>query len=244
MAFTDSTGRQVLAVTGPGNSGGDQILVSGLGGTTPSPITVNWTTTNVTFPESYSVASGSSSCTLLNGLTGQTSPYTLPVVSSIVLPNGESYSFTYDSTYGKVSKITFPDGGYVRYVWGLNPLSQSTTANWTTMGYNGYSPDPVSCTIAFDTPAITDRYVSFNGTTEGEVLHQQFCYTTNWGAGSTPCTTPTLSGSYVWTSKTTVVTTTDSVTGQVDKTTYYCSRPLRNLRPIPYGGGLGDSNPN
>ena len=37
----------------------------------------------------------------------------------IDLPNGQKYTFQYESTYGKVAKITFPDGGYVRYVWGL-----------------------------------------------------------------------------------------------------------------------------
>lgn len=44
---------------------------------------------------------------------------TLPVVSSITLPNLTQYSFSYDSTYGTISKIVFPTGGYVRFVWGI-----------------------------------------------------------------------------------------------------------------------------
>lgn len=231
--FTDSTGRKVIAYTGPGNDG-DTISVSGLGGTTQKPITVHWATTNVTFPESYQVAAGSSACTLSNTLnwgvelSGYSVPtYSIPVMNSIVLPNNQSYSFTYDGTYGKVSKITFPDGGYVRYAWGLNKLSQSTISSWVipasdTNG-NYTAPEQVSCTVYFDTPAITDRYVSYDGSTE--VLHQHFAYGTSWSS----------QGSFVWTSKSTVVTTTDEVTGQASTTTYtYLSAPPDS---VPYGGG-------
>jgi YD repeat-containing protein len=44
---------------------------------------------------------------------------TLPVVSSIMLPDSTQYTFNYDSTYGTISKIEFPTGGYVRFVWGI-----------------------------------------------------------------------------------------------------------------------------
>jgi RHS repeat-associated protein len=42
---------------------------------------------------------------------------TLSVVNSITLPDSTQYLFTYDPTYGTISKITFPTGGYVRFVW-------------------------------------------------------------------------------------------------------------------------------
>jgi YD repeat-containing protein len=41
------------------------------------------------------------------------------VVSSITLPDSTQYAFTYDPTYGTISKIVFPTGGYVRFVWGI-----------------------------------------------------------------------------------------------------------------------------
>ena len=41
---------------------------------------------------------------------------TATAISSIVLPNGTSYSFTYDS-YGCLESVTLPDGGRISYVW-------------------------------------------------------------------------------------------------------------------------------
>jgi len=40
-------------------------------------------------------------------------------VSEIELPNSTSYQFSYDPTYGTISKISFPTGGYVRFCWGV-----------------------------------------------------------------------------------------------------------------------------
>ncbi len=37
-------------------------------------------------------------------------------ISSIVLPNGLTYTFQYDS-YGEITKITYPSGGYTRYTY-------------------------------------------------------------------------------------------------------------------------------
>ena len=117
------------------------------------------------------------------------------------MPNGKKYSFTYDSTYGLVSKISFPDGGYARYVWGLNASSEVTYQTWVPVNQtSGYQ----SCDLVFDTAAITDRYVSYDGTTE--VLHQHFTYSTTWTAPG--------NSYYWWTSKTTTVTNSDLLTGQ------------------------------
>ena len=43
----------------------------------------------------------------------------LPALTSISLPDNTQYGFTYDPTYGTISKIQFPTGGYVRFVWGI-----------------------------------------------------------------------------------------------------------------------------
>lgn len=48
---------------------------------------------------------------------GQPDGTTLPVLNSVTLPDSTSYSFTYDPISGNISKIVFPTGGYVRFVW-------------------------------------------------------------------------------------------------------------------------------
>jgi YD repeat-containing protein len=60
---------------------------------------------------------------------------TLPVVSSITLPDSTQYSFTYDSTYGTISRIEFPTGGYVRFVWGIrgDGVGNSTFSRLSTL---------------------------------------------------------------------------------------------------------------
>ena len=68
----------------------------------------------------------------LNGLTcpieiavaPATPGSSLPAVTSISLPDDTSaYTFQYDPTYGTISQINFPDGGYVRFVWGIQANS-------------------------------------------------------------------------------------------------------------------------
>jgi RHS repeat-associated protein len=155
---------------------------------------------------------------------------TIPVVSAIKLPNGQQYTFTYDPTYGLVSKITYPTGGYVRYVWGLNHQAQygswpvyisqpiPSTVGTDTEEYmfvlNGY------CDYHYDTPAILNRYVSFNGSTEVE--EQDFSYSTTWQATT----------AYYFSQKATTVITRDLVRSTASTTDY------------TYGGVLADSQPN
>jgi RHS repeat-associated protein len=43
----------------------------------------------------------------------------LPVLNSVTLPDQTGYTFNYDPTYGTISQIFFPTGGYVRFVWGI-----------------------------------------------------------------------------------------------------------------------------
>jgi len=56
---------------------------------------------------------------MVNQVTPGGQGSTLPVVSSITLPDSTQYAFTYDPTYGTISKIVFPTGGHVRFVWGI-----------------------------------------------------------------------------------------------------------------------------
>ncbi len=207
-SYKDTLGRTPVSWSGVGSSSGDQITISGLS----SNIVVHWANVSRTFPETGHMVAGAGNCSISPGQTATSSE-----VSEIDLPNGQKYTFAYESTYGRVSSITFPGAGYVRYVWGLNP-SSAVTVN--------VFPDPNSnnggvlvCYVAFDTPAVTDRYVSYDGATE--VLHQHFTYSTTWAANNPP-----TSYAYQWATKTTTVTSTDLVTSQVTKTIYnYTSVP-------------------
>ena len=46
-------------------------------------------------------------------------------VTSIVLPNGRSYTFSYDS-YGSVTQMTFPTGATINYTWANYPNASCT----------------------------------------------------------------------------------------------------------------------
>jgi RHS repeat-associated protein len=195
-SYTDTVGRTVLSWSGLGAPAGDQLTVSGLG----KSVVVKWTTTTATFPENSQYVYGTSSC----GFSGSQSS-TISVVSEIDLPNGQKYTFSYGGQWGRLTRITFPDGGYVSYIWGTNSASAATYQTW--------APEPGDqqfCYATFDTPAITDRYVSYNGTSQ--TLHQHFSYSTTWVTSN--------SAPPYWSSKTATVTSTDLVTGQIAVTNY------------------------
>lgn len=201
--YSDTLGRNVLSWTGPGKDG-DQISMAGLGGN----ITVHWKSLTFTANLTGTLSSEGGTCSLTPA------QLTISGISEIDLPNGQKYQFLYDSNYGRVNKIIFPDGGYVRYVWNLNP-----TAKLAAIVYEVYAPtglnaigyfNTVSCDVVYDEPAITDRYVSYDGT--NEVLHQKFTYTTNGFNGQSL---------FQWTSKRTDVVATDLVSGQTSTTTYH-----------------------
>lgn len=51
---------------------------------------------------------------------------TLDVITSITLPDQTAFSFAYDPVYGTINKISFPQGGYVRFVWGVRGVGVSS----------------------------------------------------------------------------------------------------------------------
>ena len=143
-----------------------------------------------------------------------------PVLTSITLPNGQAYSFQYDPTYGQLSKITYPDGGWVEYTWGLS-TGYSTLASFDsgksdgTAIVTGLSGE---CEYLYQTPVITERQVGYSAGS-GAAQTQTFTLTTNW-VGST----------VLWSTKMAAVTTTDNVTGNtlVTKYTYgYVNQPYQ-----------------
>jgi RHS repeat-associated protein len=203
--YVDTTQRTVLQDSGFGVSP-ETVTISGLG----APYTVNWTTVT---PSNFNTP-----VTVLQTSYPPNCPNPIPhqggglAVSTLTLPNRNTYTFTYDPTYGVVSKMIYPTGGYVRYVWGMNIQAEQSD----TFNFSGGSQS--ECNILYGTPAVTDRYVSYDGATE--VLHQTFNYSTTWPSNPNG-----------WTSKQTIVTTYDLVRGTSFQTTYSYSSVQDSLQP-------------
>ncbi|HTV54196.1 MAG TPA: RHS repeat-associated core domain-containing protein [Terriglobia bacterium] len=189
LSYTDTIGRNVLNIPTFGASP-DAVNVSSFS----YPYYVSWTPVQADFTINLTNLPNTSTC------TGPGSQPSINAIATIFLPNQggytsanqQKYTFTYDPVYGLISKITYPTGGYIRYVWGANP--QSEVGQWTVALSNGYS----SCAYYYDTPAVLHRYVSYDG--QHEVLQQDFSYSTTWGVAGSP---------YYWSQKTTTVTTHD-----------------------------------
>jgi RHS repeat-associated protein len=170
-------------------SRGSAVLIKVTWGTATS----NWNPNSTLNPGTGS--GGSSICPALPADTVSQS-----VVTAITLPNGEQYTFSYNSTYGMLDKITYPSGGYIQYTWGVNP--QSASEFYSTE----VSKTEYFCSYIYDKPVILNRYVSYDGT--NVALEQDFSYTpVTWTSSGT-------GGLVTWTSpKTTTVTTYDKARG-------------------------------
>ena len=195
---TDTAGRTAFASSGFGSTG-NTVTVSGFS----VPYSLTWGKATSNF--SVVATGGPSDTCFLATVENETQS----VVTAITLPNQKQYRFSYDPTYGEVSKITYPSGGYVSYTWGVNPLSADVSF--------GASSGIGSCIYTYGKPAIIDRYVSFDGQTQA--LHQHFQYST----------------ASDFSSKQTIVTTYDLVRG-VSYETDYTYTPTQGLRPSYVGG--------
>jgi len=200
LSYTDSIGRPVLSIPTFG-ANPDTITVYGYA----NPYKVTWTTVQPDFTVTLQPVPGNSdTCTYPS-----TQP-SIPVISSIELPNGESYTFDYSNNpYGMVDKITYPTGAYVRYTWELN--RQSEYGQWPVVTDND-GTDQVTgyCQYYYDTPAIYQRFVSYDGV--HEVLEQTFSYQTTWNQPP--------GNVEQWSSKETTVLTQDLIR-QTQSTTSY-----------------------
>lgn len=198
FTYTDTNGRTTLSASGFGATND----------TVESLATGSYTLTWGTASSNYSVA--------LTGLTPNCPTLgsrqvvgSQNVIKAITLPNGDQYTFDYDSTYGTLSQITFPGGGKIIYGWGLNPQSQLQSFAYYPNGQGGASQ---SCAYIADTPAVTTRIVRFDGSTTAQ--EQDFTYSTTWSA-SIPSE---------WTDKATKDVVTDNVAGPRPRWTDRTSR--------------------
>ena len=249
---TDTLGRTAVSVSSFGNPAGDTVAVVGMA----QPYTLSWGTVNYGWNYNAQIIAPSlqpapffgcglpqgNNTSSVRGPNGSltnavgTVAGSSTVVTAIQLPNGLSYRFVYDNPngdnpYGLLREVIYPNGGYVRYVWGLNPNSTSVLYTPTVFGTApGSLPRGWSCEAIVDVPAIQKRFVSFDGVTEGQ--EQDFQYNTTWVGTVNPSQGPFQT----WSQKTTTVTTIDKVTNTSFVTTYtYIPQPDQVLGNDPQG---------
>jgi hypothetical protein len=217
FAITDTLGRVALSSSGFGVTG-NTLNISGLS----QPYNVTWGVSSSNWYYNAVVWNeGINQCKIGSG----TYQFSLPEITQIKLPNNQVYQFQYDSTSGLLNKVVYPSGGYVRYMWGTNSLSD--TVDYYDDTQTSGSP---FCRDQHDTQAVADRYVSFDGVRE--ILHQHFVYGTTWKVQNN---WPT------WTSKTATVTTYDLQRGTNFQTVYQYG-PMSVVPqpndPTSFGGGV------
>ena len=201
---TDTAGRsialQVPAVNGPYNVFGLQY-------------TVTTTTINMSYsPSSAITVADGANCGALGAFPSNSA--TITVISSIELPNGQKYQFHYDSTYGVLNEIDFPDGGNVKYQWNLSP-NYASVASFPAIKISDGSQMSNACTYEYTVPVVTSRWVSFDGSTTAQM--QTFSYSTTWDPNNPD-----------WTAKNTTVWTTDGKAGSKGFETTYAYSPTEN----------------
>jgi YD repeat-containing protein len=234
FSFTETaTGRKLVQASGFGNTG-DTVSVPGLGGQ-PLTYTLTWgfITSNAQV-EADMLTNPMGMCT---GIQADQQGYA--AIRAITLPNGQQYQFQYDSDnpslydqqstgtfhgpYGLVSKITYPTGGYVQYVWGENTFSNYIQGSWYYNNGQGWVMQGTGCSYLYGTPAVTDHYVSYDGQTIA--LHQHFTYNTNWNNETNEA----------WTTKTTTAVSHDQAGGTSTETDYTYTPVYVPPQPIPPG---------
>jgi RHS repeat-associated protein len=86
-------------------------------------------------------------------------PFNPVVLAEIVLPNGQSYKFSYNN-YGELDKVIYPTGAYQRYKYGLVPAfgnppvpypqtSRGITSRWLSATGSGLLADEVQWLYTF-----------------------------------------------------------------------------------------------
>ena len=158
------------------------------------------------------------------------------VVSAISLPNGKEFQFRYGddpnlpqnfrNPYGLLAEIDYPTGAMVRYTWKLsdtmNEVADYPGALVTRCNIFGGDPElfcspptPDGCLYLYKTPVVASRTV-YAGPGGGASETQVFTYATNWEAS----TTSNSPNQIQWSTKNTLVTTTDNISNTTTTNSY------------------------
>ena len=250
-SISDRNGNQINVSSGIDTLGLPISSVSGSGST--QTVTVN----DLTFTETWGTENVNYNAAINGGEESQAGTGCQPwpstaagttnvsgsrsILSSILLPNSQSYSFYYgannpnDSSilnnFGLLNQVIYPDGGWIKYTWGLPPALAGTGATQyneavsfgsTVANINDqtetvtYYQTTFGCVWQYQTPVLLKRQVSFDGKTVAQV--QQFQYSTAWQYDANGI-------SNGWTQKVTTVTTTDNLRGGISSKTVYTYSP-------------------
>jgi len=209
FSIADTANRTVISSSGFGPSGTtNSISVSGL----TQPYKITWETVNASYSVPVTPLGTAPPIGYCSGIAGVSD--SLVVVKSIALPNGQSYQFTYDSTYGLLKQIIYPTGASITYTWKINPNSEYAGLE-SAYGQTNY------CQYQYGTPVLATRQVSFNGSTPA--LTQTFTYApTTWETGG-----------QTWSRKSTTVSAYDNILSKTAQTIY-------NYVPVAYDGSYND----
>jgi RHS repeat-associated protein len=228
VTVTDTAGRKALSISSIAATGGDKIEVSGLS----NSYDIQWQST----PYSVAIPLTDAFCQSVSGFSpikqsNVSSSGSQKTISSITLPDktatekATDYQFTYDPVSGLLDKVTYPNGGYISYVWGPTQTPSdyvyyiggpNTNTGVITGGY---------CGTEYSRYAVLKRTV-YDGTQVTQI--QTFNYATNWDSSSP--------NTFAWTSKTTTVTTKDMLTsGNPTFTTVYSYEPSSVASPPDTG---------
>ena len=110
----DTLGRPAVSWTGFGATG-NTVTVSGLTGS----YNQTWgTATYYINPAQEASGAGAIDCSGINIAQGSQAVITAIALPNNGQPNGPQYQFSYDPTFGELSEIKYPTGGWVKYSWG------------------------------------------------------------------------------------------------------------------------------
>ncbi|WP_083808423.1 phage head spike fiber domain-containing protein [Granulicella tundricola] len=225
LPITDSVGRTIVSVSSSGASAPGAYPYLGTqanqnnSANTMKPLDYNvgglsyhldFTSATASYnPPSVRIVNNPGSTYTCNGYFNISEPG-FSVLNSITAPNGSAYNFKYDPTFGLVSEVDYPGGGWVRYKWRLSEtFSEAANFDGSQGSGSGGQPIPFSggCLYEYSIPVIDQRTVGYRQGSSAAIT-QSFSYSTTWNSVGQ------------WLSKTTTVSTTDNISGQKSQTVY------------------------
>ena len=185
LQVTDTVGRPVLTETLNIQNSGQQLTTNYAVEGTPQPYVATWTGIGGNlFTVPFTVVQS----TALQGYCAYQGPsggggYN---ITSLALPDGTSYQFSYDPSFGLLNQITYPNGAWVKYTWSIPGQNDDASYSWINLSYDptgtigSYTVN--TCGVTYGRPAIQTRTVSFDG--QNVALKETYSYSTNFVAAS------------------------------------------------------------
>ncbi len=120
---TDSLNRKVTVTYKAAGGAYDEIKYKGTGGLVDRVIRVNYTPLASALRAGYTLQTPKQLFPELDGSSATN--YNPQVIRSVVLPNGKSYTFSYNP-YGELARVVLPTGGAIEYDWAAGTTNGNT----------------------------------------------------------------------------------------------------------------------